>query len=278
MFKILQEKRREEKRIIIIACALVMICLCAYMIFAHPGIKNRIIMLGHGAREDIYDYAVFYHGRDYISTGDAVINCLGDSLTEGYKNDEISWADRLSVLTMANKVNKYGIGGSTVSTYVDKNPMCVRYREMADDADYIVIFAGNNDFTQSVPMGDEDSLDTDNFYGALNVMLAGLREKYPAGKFLYVTPLRMWNYRHPKWQENVEYTSLNEQGYTLDDYRRAIINRCEYYSIPYLDLYSHGLYGRTEATRDAVYVDGLHPNDAGHRMIASQIADALKRQ
>ena len=148
---------------------------------------------------------------------------------------------------------------------------------MSDEADYIVIFAGNNDFTQSVPMGTPDSFDTDTFYGALNVMLSGIREKYPTGKILYVTPLRMWNYRHPEWEEPVQYDSHNQQGLTLKDYRDAIINRCDYYSIPYLDLYEQGLYGRTEKTREAVYVDGLHPNDKGHRMIASMIAESLKR-
>lgn len=47
----------------------------------------------------------------------------------------------------AEKINKYGIGGSTVSDYVDEHPMCIRYSEMDDSADFIVIFAGNNDFT-----------------------------------------------------------------------------------------------------------------------------------
>lgn len=245
--------------------------------YCHPNGMNRVLMIAHRIQENIVDVLGVYHGRGYVSTGDSTINCIGDSLTEGYKNDGISWADRLAALTQANAVNKYGIGGSTVSAYVDKKPMCLRFADMDDDADYIVIFAGNNDFTQSVPMGEENSHDINTFYGALNVMLSGLRDKYPYGKFLYVTPLRMWHYRHPKWTEDVEYTSKNEQGYTLLDYRNAIINRCEYYSIPYLDLYQQGLYGRTDNTRAAVYIDGLHPNDAGHRLIASQIAEALKR-
>ena len=54
-----------------------------------------------------------------------------------------------------------------------------------------VIFAGNNDFPRSVPLGDKDSRDEKNFYGALNIMLSGLRDKYPKGEFLFVTPLKM---------------------------------------------------------------------------------------
>jgi hypothetical protein len=56
----------------------------------------------------------------------------------------------------------------------------------------------------------------------------------------------MWNYTHPKWNEFVEYDKKNKVGKTLKDYRDAIINRCEYYEIPYLDLYNEGLYGRTK--------------------------------
>ena len=280
MYNPSEQSRAEQSRariIVIVVCMMILVLCSGVLMYCHPNGINRVLVIAHRMQENIVDVVGVYHGRGYISTGDSTINCIGDSLTEGYKNDGISWADRLAALTQANTVNKYGIGGSTVSAYVDKNPMCVRFAYMDDDADYIVIFAGNNDFTQSVPMGEENSQDINTFYGALNVMLSGLRDKYPHGKFLYVTPLRMWHYHHPKWNEDVEYTSKNERGYTLLDYRNAIINRCEYYSIPYLDLYQQGLYGRTEKTRAAVYVDGLHPNDEGHRIIASQIAEALKR-
>ena len=113
-------------------------------------------------------------------------------------------------------------------------------------ADFIIIFAGNNDFTRSVPMGESNDTNIETFYSALNTLLWELREKYPKGEFLYGTPLRMWNYTHPKWNEFVEYDKKNKVGKTLKDYRDAIINRCEYYEIPYLDLYNEGLYGRTK--------------------------------
>lgn len=268
----------KNKRIVIGVIVILVLCVSGREILnGHPGLQYRLIRTIHYARVQLSVYGESYRGRGYIATGDSVINCLGDSITQGDRNDDVSWVDCLIPLTEANKVNKYGIGGSTVSTYVDQHPMCVRYADMAEDANYIIIFAGNNDFTQSVPLGTEDSLDTNTFYGALNIMLSGLREKYPNGKFLYITPLRMWNYEHPKWSELVQYDAINMQELTLNDYRNAIINRCEYYSIPYFDLYNQGLYGRTEKTRNAVYVDGLHPNDEGHKIIASEIAEALKR-
>lgn len=239
-------------------------------------IDKKLNLISINMETRIFEYVNQYVGNDYVATGNKTINCLGDSITEGYKNREISWADKIESLTRADKVNKYGIGGSTVSDYVDEHPMCKRYANMDDNADFIIIFAGNNDFTRSVPIGNPDDMDTKTFYGALNIMLSGLREKYPNGKFLYVTPLRMWTYTHPLWEMPVEYTSVNKVGKTLKDYRNAIINRCEYYEIPYLDIYNEGLYGRTQKTRDSVYIDGLHPNDEGHRILASKIAGALK--
>lgn len=239
--------------------------------------KNQVNVYRHKIIEKVTDLNAIFLGYPYISTRNRTINCLGDSITEGYLNDGISWADRLQTLTYAKAVNKYGIGGSTVSTFADQHPMCLRYNEMDSKADFIVIFGGNNDFTQSVPLGNEDDVDTKTFYGGLNVLLLGLREKYPTGKFLYVTPLRMWDYQHPKWSKFVQYNERNRVGLTLLDYRNAIVNRCNYYEIPYLDLYNQGLYGSTKTTRDAVYHDGLHPNDNGHRIIASQIANALMK-
>lgn len=271
--------KKNNKKLILFIFMISIVILVLWGGYEHKNkIEKKLNIFYTNIETKIVEYVDTYVGVDYVSTGGKTINCLGDSITEGYKNREISWADKIEPLVRTEKINKYGIGGSTVSDYVDEHPMCIRYSEMDDSADFIVIFAGNNDFTRSVPMGEPNDTNTKTFYGALNTLLSGLREKYPNGKFLYVTPLRMWNYAHPKWNEFVEYDKKNKVGKTLKDYRDAIISRCEYYEIPYLDLYNEGLYGRTEKTRNAVYIDGLHPNDEGHNIIASKIAGKLKMQ
>ena len=260
--------------IIKLAVLVLLLLLSMLGIYAHyhGGLRHNACHMLHKGHETLLDMQEhsLYGG---IMAG-KTINCLGDSITEGYKNDELSWVDRLPMLIGAH-VRKYGIGGSTISAYVDEHPMCQRYADMDAEADCVVIFAGNNDFTRSVPLGDKDSRDEKNFYGALNIMLSGLRDKYPKGEFLFVTPLKMWHYTHPNWKMPVEYDAFNEQGLSLNDYRKAIIDRCEYYGIPVLDMYTKGIYGRTDKTREMVYVDGLHPNDKGHRLLARQIARAL---
>nr|DAF22525.1 MAG TPA: GDSL like Lipase Acylhydrolase [Caudoviricetes sp.] len=202
------------------------------------------------------------------------INCLGDSITYGDRNNGISWADKLKNYINIKNITKYGVNGSTISDYVNENPMCNRYMNMGE-ADLTIIFGGHNDFSLSVPMGEETSKDTKTFYGALNVLLGGLREKYLINKLLVLTPIRVWEHPHSLWEEPINYYSQNKVGKTLKDYRDAIVNRCQYYCIPYLDLYNEGLYGGTDSTRNAVYVDGLHPNDIGYDILARKVASKI---
>ena len=153
--------------------------------------------------------------------------------------------------------------------------MCIRYNDMADDADMVIVFCGNNDFTQSVPLGTPESCDTATFYGALNTLLHGLREKYPTSIIMIVTPLRMKNYSHPLWREPVEYTSRNVVGCTLQDYRDAIVCRCSAFHVPICDIFAEEAFSCSRASSRTLTLDGLHPNDCGHRLLADKIATSL---
>ncbi|MCD8107311.1 MAG: SGNH/GDSL hydrolase family protein [Oscillospiraceae bacterium] len=62
-----------------------------------------------------------------------------------------------------------------------------KYSEM-EDADYILVFAGSVDIGLGVDIGDEDSEDPSDFYGALNSLCQGLLCKYPQGKIAFITP------------------------------------------------------------------------------------------
>lgn len=61
------------------------------------------------------------------------------------------------------------------------------YAEM-DDADYIIVSAGSVDIGLGVDIGNEDSEDTSDFYGALNNLCQGLLSKYPQGRIAFITP------------------------------------------------------------------------------------------
>jgi len=69
------------------------------------------------------------------------------------------------------------------------------------------------------------------------------------------------------------YGSAKEERYgTLKDYVNIIRGVAEYYSIPVLDLYaSSGLQPEVREIKYAYILDGLHPNDLGHQVIAYKL-------
>jgi len=61
-------------------------------------------------------------------------------------------------------------------------------------------------------------------------------------------------------------------------YRDIIIEVAAQYSLPVLDLYAtSGMQPENEACRNALIPDGLHPNDAGHVILARRIANFLAK-
>ena len=207
---------------------------------------------------------------------DKKITIMGDSITYGYDGTDASlvakpypWIiqDLLGV-----PVYNYGISGSTISgggasTSIPGNaPMNIRYADMVY-ADYILVLGGVNDYIiTSTPLGAKGDTTNQTFYGALKILIEGLIKKYPTGKIGFMTPLRKANDTAP-----------NGAGLTLKQYRDAIIDMCEDYCIPVLDLYTKGgCHPNIEAWKNANLPDGLHPNQAYYRRLALQIAQFIQ--
>ena len=106
---------------------------------------------------------------------------LGDSLIHGNKlGPDATWVALLAE-RHGMKAYNYGINGNPVAFSTEEPthkhpPMCVRYADMADGADYVVLLGGANDRRLHVPLGDEacradrSYRDTSTFYGALNTL------------------------------------------------------------------------------------------------------------
>jgi hypothetical protein len=80
------------------------------------------------------------------------------------------------------------------------------------------------------------------------------------------------------YQEGWHY-ELHDKGdrkVTLGDYVEIIKTVAEYYSLPVCDLWAiSGLQPNVPIIREKYIPDGLHPNDAGHEIIAERIANFL---
>lgn len=126
-----------------------------------------------------------------ILNGKTIV-AIGDSLFRGNKDCKgNTWLEMLARkhgMTLYN----HGINGNTVAIRPEgaesgTPAMCVRYADMEEGADYVVVLGGANDKRLNVPLGEVDSYDPHEFCGALNILIDGLSEKYPKARMLFMT-------------------------------------------------------------------------------------------
>ena len=139
---------------------------------------------------------------------------LGDSLIHGSKlGPSATWVNKLAE-RHGMTVYNYGINGNSIAlpeTEEKHPPMCIRYADMADGADYVVLLGGANDKRLSIPLGDEERRndrsyrDITTFRGALNTLIAGLCEKYPKAKILLMTNYNRWLHKNKLGMSDIEY-------------------------------------------------------------------------
>jgi len=209
------------------------------------------------------------------------INFLGDSLTEGYGVEDkqdifVSILERECGLAEARN---YGISGTRIAKQTVpygepswEQDFQSRVATMDPDADIVVVFGGTNDYGHGdAKLGTPDDDDPYTFYGGLNRLFTGLMERYPRAVIVCVTPPHRVDENDPRGGHIRDHATAVLSGYV-----DIIKEVCARYSVPVLDLYAaSGLQPAIKANREAYFVDDLHPNAAGHRVIADRIKGFL---
>ena len=203
---------------------------------------------------------------------------LGDSITQGVgvSSVEHRYTDVFAKITGAEVFN-YGISGTRIARQhsvsdnrsFDQN-FVDRSLRMNDEADFVVVFGGTNDYGHGdAPIGCfTDTADT-TFYGAMHTLCKNLYERYPTATVLFMTPLH-------RLTELSTLKTYQGRYATLKDYVDIIREVCEFYAIPVLDLYSRsGMQPLIEKNRELYMKDGLHPTDAGAQRIAHMLASFI---
>lgn len=205
------------------------------------------------------------------------INFLGDSITEGHGTSDCATKPYHAVLK-ANvglaEARNYGIGGTKIARLpvITDNPFDkdfnLRVEKMDKDADAVVVFGGTNDYGHAtIPLGKLEDRDIHTFYGAMHTLCLYLIKNYTDKPIVFMTPL------HRLQEEKLN----NDISRPLHDFVNAIREVCELYSIPVLDLYKEGgMPGNVWAWCEKYMPDGLHPNDAGHVLIAHKLQKFLE--
>lgn len=199
---------------------------------------------------------------------DKKCGCLGDSITYGLKGT--SWTKRIGNICGFSEVINYGVSGNTITE------MRERLQDMESDLDYIVVWGGVNDF-----MWRNDDIST--FKSYYEDLILNLINKYPASKFLAITPMKF------------KYTATDVSPYSrawdiensknhllLKDYVNAEIEVLEKYSIPYLNFFiNSGISPDIPAQADTYFAgngDYLHPNANGNLdILAPKIGAAINK-
>ena len=195
------------------------------------------------------------------------MNCLGDSLTQGDVKGTgalgIPWTMYIKNILKLNSCKNYGISGTLLGG-TGGNAMVNRYDSM-EEADIICVWGGTNDFCTGLPIGNLNDDTVNTFYGSLNILIKGLYNKYPNSEIFFITPPKI------NKSELGETFTPNSVGFTLKDYRDAIINACDKHSIPVLDFYSNlGMSAYLDNGENRP--DKLHFTNKAYKRIAYKIA------
>lgn len=208
------------------------------------------------------------------------IDFLGDSITEGHGT---SAPEKNFCMLIEREYEAIcqncGIGGTriarqhTPSNEAWDRDFCSRVADLDPDADIVVVFGGTNDFGHGdAPIGTMSDRTPDTFYGALHVLYTSLIEKFPESPIIVLTPLHRCNEDNPRGDGN----KPQDVG-DLKAYVEIIREVAEYYSLPVLDLYKEsGLQPKVPVIKQKYIPDGLHPNDAGHEILARKIAKFIE--
>ena len=204
------------------------------------------------------------------------INFLGDSITEGFGTSGADATYHAILKKDANlkEARNYGIGGtrfaiqqSPKDDHIDVNSFCERFDKMENDADVVVVFGGTNDYGHGdAKLGVFEDTTPNTFYGACHCLFSGLIKKYLGKTIVIMTPLHRLN------EERNTGDAKPEGVGTLKEYVDIIREVAQYYSLPVLDLFAtSGIQPAIKEIQENYMPDGLHPNDAGHIIVARKL-------
>ncbi len=143
----------------------------------------------------------------------------------------------------------YGINGSSIAYTSPRwgTAMYIRYKDMPDNLDYVLVIGGHNDSFKLDSIGGLDV-----FKERLSILCQGLIERYPAAKIYFFSRWNCKDFQESNAEKIVD----------------AMIEVCGNYSIPVLDCARQGgIYAHSDAFRKIYFQrpeDNAHLNSKGH--------------
>lgn len=203
-----------------------------------------------------------------------IIDFFGDSITEGAgaSSQNKCYVERVGQLLDCRVIN-HGISGTRFARQSTPSAesrfdldFCSRLKDLDKTADYVFVFGGTNDFGHGdAPIGKMGDNTPDTFYGAVAYLAEHLLEMYQRNQITFILPLHRSDENNPYGEGIKEKPSL-----LLDGYVQIIKEVLDKYQIRYLDF--------RDEFDESMLMDGLHPNDLGHELLANLIVDYIKHK
>lgn len=191
-------------------------------------------------------------------TKDDRIICIGDSLVYGFDVEgSLTW---IGILRREERINllNAGINGDTTEN------MFERFFEhvVQLEAKAVVILGGGNDVFGTTPL----EYVTSNY--AMMVQMAMNYGIVP----IVATPTEPDHKKVPKeWKQFIDY---DESCRKIQEYNRWLREFAKVNQLPLID-FDKEMHSRLKAGYGRFFIDGAHPNPAGHRMMAAVAKDAF---
>lgn len=186
------------------------------------------------------------------------IICIGDSLVYGFDVEgSLTW---IGILRREEKMNllNAGINGDTTENMFD------RFHEhvVQLEAKAVVILGGGNDLFGTTPL----EYVTNNY-----AMMCQMAMNYGIVPIV-ATPTEPDHNKVPKeWKAFIDYDAACEK---IKLYKEWLLAFAEANQLPIID-FDTEMHSRLKAGYGRFFIDGAHPNPAGHRMMAAIAKDAF---
>ena len=220
------------------------------------------------------------NGKTIVVDGDSITYGQGNNQNGTYKG----WADILAEKTGMVISQKLAKSGARLTTGTN-NSICDRVTTI-QDADYIIISGGYNDYTNHIAIGEltgygfgpRDTVETyiyqvKNENGSISEPTGYFDKTTVIGAVEYIVRYLLTTFPTKKlgfvFTHKVGYTWYSGTGGTLKDYHDAIVSVLEKYSFPYCDLTQISRFNTGTPTYAANYTnngDAIHPNQAGYEI------------
>ena len=200
---------------------------------------------------------------------------IGDSITTGAWAASGGWANRLTAKIMEHTIKfgefycmpyNLGISGDTVADILARMKCEVRARLGETDTIQIVYFVGVNDSLFSIENNCTRFSD-DEFRANLERLIAQSREITPNISFIGLLPVDDDLLNPIPWTPDCAYVCEH-----VKRFNGIIADVCAAHDLPFLPLFEQWM---NMPDYKKLFIDGVHPNDAGHALLEKQIGEFL---